>query len=533
VYCAVFNCTRSTIFQEIQQQLSGSVGDLSNFPPVRPQALTCYQCDCLDTTTCPCQNITVTSLNNGYCVIVRENFGQSVYVYYDSYIYSNFDVYISEFPYALVEESITYDEGFGVWFTKTNLAVYGCNWNLCNKPGLAPLLPNTFQMRLPESWLNSSVLGSGQPVRDCHQCPDQGYCGTTDYLDANVCPIQSCNTTCHVIDLFDDPDQDYLCYESFCVSPDIDNNPIYRHRIDIEGAVYASQQNVVEIWEVDIYCRADNCSSPTIFRELHQQLTLQVGNLGALFNETYDPTIPQRRCYECYCSDASISSCSCNRTTVRPAASTYCVIDRLNIGEAYYIDLGHIDRSSSRIYIRNFPYLLVEESIFYNESTGIWNTTTNYVIYGCDWDYCNHPSLVPYLPASFQMRLPESWLNSSVLGSGQPVRDCHQCPDTAYCGTLDFLDASRCPIQACNTTCVVSDIFDDPSNNLQCYQSFCVPFGGDSDPYDRHRIEIEGILYLSNQPRSVELWEVDIFCRADNCSEPEIFNDVSYFIRLK
>jgi hypothetical protein len=527
VYCAVYNCTRSTIFQEVIQQLSGAAGDLSAFPAERPTTLVCYQCDCLDTTTCPCETITLTTPDAGYCVIVRDIFGQSVYNYYDSYTYDDTTVYIPEFPYVLVEESITYDESGGRWNTQTNLVVYGCNWNLCNKPDLLPLLPNSFQMRLPETWLNSSVLGTGQPARNCHECPNQAYCGTTDYLDANVCPIQSCNTTCLVIDIYDDPDFDYLCYQSYCLSPDLGNNPLTRNRIEIEGAVYASEQNAVEIWEVNIYCRADNCSSPRIFRELHEQLTVQVGNLAAIFNETYDPTIPQRRCYECYCSGAS--SCSCDKTTIRPANSTYCVIDRINIGQEYYFDLGHLDQSSTRIRIRDFPYLLLEESILYSEQTGVWNTITNFVVYGCNWDYCNHPSLVPSLPTSFQMRLPETWLNTNVLGTGTPVRSCHECPEAPQCGTMEFLDAGRCPIRDCNTTCLVSDTFDDPANDLQCYQSYCAPVGSDGAPDDRHRVEIEGILYLSKQPRSVELWEVDIFCRADDCSRPEIFGEVSYF----
>jgi hypothetical protein len=531
VYCAAFNCTRSTIFQEIRGQLSGDVGDLSAFPSVRPETITCYQCDCLDSVTCPCTNITTISRDDGYCAIIRESLGQYVYIYHDGYSYADSGVYISEFPYVFVEESISYEEVVGLWFTRTNLVVYGCNWNLCNKPGLAAYLPSSFQMRLPEVWLNSSILGTGQPARNCHECPDQGSCGTIDYLNSTACPIQSCNTTCLVQDLYDDPANDYICYQSYCVAPADDSDPAYHHRIDIGGAVYASQQNVVEIWEVDIYCRANDCSNPTIFRELREQLTVQAGNLAALFNETYDPTIPQRRCYECSCSDAI--SCTCDRTTVRPADSTYCIIERMNVGQTSYIDLGHIDRASTRIYIRDFPYLLLEETISYSEQTAIWNTVTNYIIYGCNWDYCNDPSLVPYLPASFQMRLPEQWLNDNVLGTGQTVRDCHDCPDVPQCGTLDFLDSSRCPIRACNTTCVVSDTYDDPANNLQCYQSRCVPIGGDNDPYDRHRIEIEGILYLSKQPRSVELWEVDIFCRADDCSRPEIFNEVSYFTRLK
>ncbi|CAF2489307.1 unnamed protein product [Rotaria sp. Silwood2] len=64
------------------------------------------------------------------------------------------------------------------------------------------------------------------------------------------------------------------------------------------------------------------------------------------------------------------------------------------------------------------------------------------------------------------MHLPEDWLNASILGTGQSERDCHECPDAPQCGTIDFLDASRCPIHSCNSTCIVSDTVNDPENGL-------------------------------------------------------------------
>jgi hypothetical protein len=202
-------------------------------------------------------------------------------------------------------------------------------------------------------------------------------------------------------------------------------------------------------------------------------------------------------------------------------------------GQNVWVDFGHVDPESSGFYIREFPYLLVDESILYSEQTGLWNTLTNFIFYGCNWDYCNHPSLSPYLPTSFQMRLPETWLNTSVLGTGQPQRECHECPDAPQCGTSEFLDASRCPVRACNTTCLVRDTYDDPLNDLLCYQSFCIPPDSDFFEADRHRVNLDGILYIQKQPRAVELFEADIYCRADDCSRPEIWNEVSNLIMLR
>lgn len=541
VYCAVQNCTRTTIFSEIKNQLSASLSDFSAFPLVRPTTttttpkpisnpITCYQCECPDGISCQCNEGPIVSSDDDFCVIIRESFGQSIYTYSDSYSVYNADRFIYDFPFTLVEESIDYDERSGRWNTQTNLVIYGCNWNLCNKPALIPLLPNSYQMRLPETWLNASILGSGQPVQSCHICPDDLYCGDADYLDANVCPIGSCNTTCRVVDTYEDPDEDYLCYQSSCLLPEQEVNSQNRHRVEIEGLIFASDPDTVELWQIEIYCRANNCSSPTIFRELGQQLKLDIGNLGAIFNETHDPNIPQRRCYDCYCPDPT--DCPCDRATWRASDSTYCLIIRQYYGQDIWLDLGHIDRQSTRVNIREFPYLLTEESISYSEQTGVWSTVINYVIFGCDWDLCNDPSLAKYLPTSFNMRLPETWLNTNIVGTGQPARDCHECRTSPICINSTSIDGSLCPVRSCNTTCLVFDIFDDPSNALQCYQSYCAPPGSDNVDIDRHRLEIEGILYLQKQPRAVEIWEVDIYCRADDCSRPEIFQEVSYSIEL-
>ena len=539
VYCGANNCSRPTIFREISQQLTGNIIDLSIFPVVRPTTtqapptspapisnpITCYTCECFGVTSCPCTSTVVVSRDSTYCVLVRENIGQYVYIWSDYLGYDDTYMYVREFPYALVEESIGYDETVGRWFTTTNFVIYGCDWNLCNKPELVPLLPDSYQMRLPETWLNSNVLGTGQPVRNCHECPEQVQCGTTDFLSAETCPIQPCNTTCLVLDVYDDPEFDYLCYQSFCLPPDTEDYEMERHRIEIEGIIYASEPTTVQIWEIDIYCRADDCSRPEIFRELHEQLRVQPGTLSALFNETNDPTIPQRRCYDCFCYNQP--NCACNRTTIKAANETYCMIMREDYGQDTWTSMEHIDRDSTRVYIRDFPYLIVEESILYSEQTGRWNTITNFVIYGCNWDLCNHPSLIPYLPSSFQMRLPEAWLNTSVLGTGQPTRECHECPEAPQCGTSDFLDIGRCPVRACNTTCLVFDTFNNPADDLLCYQSFCAPSDSIDYEIDKHRVEIEAILYLRKQPREVEIWEIDIYCRADDCSRPEIFNEVS------
>jgi hypothetical protein len=381
-------------------------------------------------------------------------------------------------------------------------------------------------MSLSDEWLNQNILDSGVAQRDCHECPQGPQCGTTSFVDIGRCPVRACNNTCVVSDLFDDPSSDLLCYQSYCASPEIDFGED-RHRVELEGIIYGDQINVVELWEIDLYCRGDDCSRPEIFDEIRGNLTVQTSNITTLLDNSTKPIgESQIICYDCFCYNDP--DCLCETYTVADAKTSYCTIIRENFGDNdFVIDLEHISRNSTRVYIREFPYLLVEETIVYNDSNKRWNPRTNLIVFGCNWDYCNHPRYLPYLPDSFQMLMSETWLNKNVLGTGQPVRNCHECPTAPVCSTTDFIDGDQCPIQLCNTTCLVSDLYDDPDSHNQCYQSFCAPPDSEFFTIDPHRVEMEGILYLNPIGRLVELWEIDIYCRADDCSRPTVFNEVS------
>ena len=536
IYCRADNCSDPSIFKSLQANLTVDTGDLSAFfnltytvtttpRPIEPSLL-CYDCACYDQPDCSCTTVAVSGAYSSYCTIIRTNTEDgSSFIDLEHIDRNSTRVYIRKFPFILAEESIIYNESVKTWNIRTNLVVYGCNTNLCNRPDLVPLLPNSFQMTLSTEWLNTNVLGTGAPLRDCHECPDAAQCGSSTFLDVGRCPVQACNTTCLVSDIYDDPTSDEFCYQSFCAPTDIPQFTIDPHRVDLEGLIYRDQPNKVELWEIDIYCRADDCSRPEIFDELRANLTVQIGNLGAIFNDSTEPEA-QLACYDCFCFNEP--NCVCNNFTISDAKTSYCVILREFFGDLSDVSLGRIDRNSTRVYIEDFPYLLTEESIIYNDSTKRWITRTNLAVFGCNWDRCNDPRLVPYLPDSFQMRMSDNWLNTNVLGTGQPVRDCHQCPNGPVCSTNEFIDGSQCPIQPCNTTCLVSDIFDNPANNLQCYDSFCAPPNTDTFIIDPHRMELEGILYLCPIGRPVELWEIDIYCRANDCSRPEIFKEVSY-----
>lgn len=541
IYCRTDNCSRPETFQELKVAVGNQARNLSTFfqevNTEQSDQLSCYQCSCQNDPICACDKIRSLPATETHCTIIRLYQGQNVFLYLEHINRNSSGIYIRDFPYMLVEESILYDESRSEWNTYPTLVVYGCTTNFCNDPYLIPSLPINFEMRLPDSWLNTNILGTESSVGSCHQCPNVTYCGTTDFIDISRCPSLPCNTSCFVADIFEDPDTNEACYQATCLSADEDPDKLSGHRIEIEGIIYGNNPNPkLDFWVIEIYCRAVDCSRPEIFQELQDQLDINIGDLSAFFNQsivitkpmitttTTTPAPPMITCYDCYYANGPIGFC--NKTIDVPAGSQYCTIIRQDYPEGFFIAVEPIRRNNTQVYIREFPFLLVEESILHDDDTGQWYIRNNLAIFGCNTDYCNNPSLIPYLPNSFQMNLPNTWLDQNVLGTGQPAGSCHECPNSAQCGPLEFIDIGRCPSRSCNTTCVVLDFFN-PDENEQCYRSYCAPPDSELVQIDRARVEMEGILYLYPIGRPVELWEVDVYCRVPNCSRPEIFNEVN------
>ena len=539
IYCQADDCSRPEIFKELRANLAVETGDLSAFftitttvaPPVQ-KPLSCYNCAYYDVTNFSCDTVEVSDAASTYCTIVRINDADTDFLIELQHIDLNSTrVNIRKFPFVLSAESIIYNETTEIWNTRTDLVLYGCNTHLCNHPSLVPFLQGSFQMRLSEEWLNKNVLGNGSTIRDCHECPDKPQCGSETFLDIGRCPVQNCSTTCLVSDTYNDPSLGEFCYQSYCAPPNTPQFTIDPHRVEIEGLVYEEEKDTFEIWEIDIYCQADDCSRPEIFQELRANLTVDKTNLSLIFDNSSKPVIePQLICYDCDCGDKV--PCECTTYTVRDASNSYCMVYRQSFGDYTNTFLGHIGRNTTRVYIREFPFLLVEEAITYNNVTMAWDVKTNVDIYGCNWDYCNHPCYVPFLPDSFKLRLSEQWLNDNIRGSGQPVRDCHSCPGGPQCTTTGFVDGDTCPIEACNTTCILFESFNNENNTDFCYESFCGPQDTEFFTITPARVDLEGLLYLQPAGRKVELWEIDVYCRADNCSRPELFNDVSIISRF-
>ncbi|CAF1118247.1 unnamed protein product [Didymodactylos carnosus] len=480
---------------------------------ISTNGLECYDCACPSNTICPCDKTESIEGNNTYCVIVREHIGENIDITLEHIPRNLTKFYVKNPYYISVRESISYDDVIPEWKTDTLKVIYGCNWDLCNKPDLVPLLPSSFSLSLPDEWLNNFILGSDPTM--CHECPDGPSCGDTDFFDISRCPEKACNGTCILSDLFEHPDSDPLefCYQSFCYesASDIEFD-IDTHRIEIDGIYYLDTEEFA-IWEIDVYCRADDCSRPEIFSEIRENLRKNIN-----VNEFLHLRPAGVLCYSC---EQCVDTTTCECTNVEFKEGTHCTIKREKLGDTTYITLEHLDRNSSKNYIKNPYYLSVRESIIYDVKTLEWSNKPDLIVFGCNWNYCNKPDLVSILPDSFFLTLPDDWLNTFVLGTNPG--SCHECPLIAACGNTDFIDTSRCPEKACNETCVMREVFvnlDDFCYTSGCYYDISTPIFD----VDTHRIEIDGVYHLDTQ--EFEIWEMDVFCRADDCSRPELFNDI-------
>ncbi|CAF1400673.1 unnamed protein product, partial [Didymodactylos carnosus] len=210
-----------------------------------------------------------------------------------------------------------------------------------------------------------------------------------------------------------------------------------------------------------------------------------------------------------------------------PGTETYCVIIRDKLDEdTYDISLEHIERNSTKVFVKTPHYISVQESIMYDESEKYWYTRHDEITYGCNWDLCNKPEIISLLPNSFDLRLRKSWLDENILENPTITsRDCHECSDFEVCAdTQFFIDESRCPVKSCSGTCFVKDRFDKPDSTEFCYNSKCTDDSGPGNEINKHKIILEAIWYLDE--KKLDLWEIDVFCRADDCSRIEIFDEI-------
>ncbi|CAF4318721.1 unnamed protein product, partial [Adineta steineri] len=231
-------------------------------------------------------------------------------------------------------------------------------------------------------------------------------------------------------------------------------------------------------------------------------------------------------CQECFCSLANISACDCSPTVTAPDGSHCLIIEDLD-PENPYVQLTYAETNSSYVRIKDTYYVIVDESIYYNETTTTWNTKTKRVVHGCDWDNCNQFSLYEALPDTFKLTINDAWLNENIYGDGS-ITECNTCSNQT-CGIN--IDQNLCPITTCenSTRCSMYNLWHDVDTGESCYESRCaLPEFSDeyNEDNEKYQVQIEAIVYLAQNRSNFDIWELDINCAVENCTRPSIFLEI-------
>lgn len=165
------------------------------------------------------------------------------------------------------------------------------------------------------------------------------------------------------------------------------------------------------------------------------------------------------QCYGCSCQKNDLSACDCGSITTDYYPRDYCVIIEQRDVNDTFIELSRIPREATWLYVEDAYYILAIESIRYNSSNADWYLFTYGIIYGCDWDLCNDPSLINVLPNSFALSIDKAWLNTNIYGTGS-VNSCHTCPQGECFDETHPLNVSNCPPANCNNVTSVIDTND-------------------------------------------------------------------------
>lgn len=158
-------------------------------------------------------------------------------------------------------------------------------------------------------------------------------------------------------------------------------------------------------------------------------------------------------CYDCACSSTDISACNCTDTVTAEDGAHCTIIENFDPSNSS-VELSAASLNSSYVRIKDAYYIIVDDTIFYNETASDWKTKTNGVVYGCDWDYCNDDTLISSLPNTFNLNISPTWLNENIYGSGS-VNDCHNCSDE-QCGNETYsVNDILCPFASCDNSTTV------------------------------------------------------------------------------
>jgi hypothetical protein len=158
-------------------------------------------------------------------------------------------------------------------------------------------------------------------------------------------------------------------------------------------------------------------------------------------------------CYNCRCSTDNKPACDCT-TTVEVDKGSHCTIVEDLHSQDPYIEISSTALDSPYAHIKDPYYILLDESISYNEASRIWTKEAKRITFGCDWDYCNKYTLISALPKTFQLSINETWLTANIYGTGM-VSQCRTCSNPICGNRTNPINYNLCASQTCQNSTTV------------------------------------------------------------------------------
>lgn len=155
-------------------------------------------------------------------------------------------------------------------------------------------------------------------------------------------------------------------------------------------------------------------------------------------------------CYNCRCSTNNMPACDCS-TSVEVNTGSHCTIVEDLHSQDPYIEMSSSALDSPYAHIKDPYYILLDESISYNEVTRIWTKEPKRITFGCDWDYCNKYTLISALPKTFQLSIDETWLTTNIYGTGT-VTQCRTCSNEICGNRSNPVNYNLCALQTCQNS---------------------------------------------------------------------------------
>ncbi len=247
----------------------------------------CYDCSCeynwaALTGSCSSPNFQSNCMlkeyGNQYCIVQSSYIDNMEQRYFQSVAP---DLYQDSHFFQAIE---TISLSNTVWLPTTISTIsYGCDWDGCNDPSVAQYLPESFQMNINQTVLNSQLLNGQSSAQNCYLCT-----ACINNLTATLCQTPSCtNGICYIDEIHNyvatGPDNCVYYYTSACQTfyqtPYVRIRAIYYIDLPVERQL--------EIDEIDLACTKDLCNSAETVEYLKGQIQATVN-----IPDGFQPTQP-------------------------------------------------------------------------------------------------------------------------------------------------------------------------------------------------------------------------------------------------